>query len=279
MSRENTMQNRMKLHASRLIRDSYVYFKMPYALLMHFERLAAAYDQLDRKQKLAFSFPDQTDGFLPFGLEYSHTPDRPDLCDRFCYWVARRDAHHGFALAKSAFYREMAAYEACIHAIAQDLLDAVCENLGGTPQAPVRHSSYLQFCAYDPHHGSHDRAYLQDPHEDGHLLSFIRPTAPGLILLPDSSPISALPRPDEMIVLAGSLLEALTDGEVPAMQHAVERPRTRAPRKSLMYFVNPDLSAGHASSIVNQRPLDLRSLAERRHVAFGNSTLCRPCAA
>ncbi len=273
------MQNRMKLHASRLIRDSYVYFKMPYALLMHFDRLAAAYDQLDRKQKLAFSFPDQTDGFLPFGLEYSHTPERPDLCDRFCYWVARRDAHRGFPLVKSTFYRELAAYEACISAIAQDLLDAVCDNLGGTPQPPVRHSSYLQLCAYEQHHGSHDRAYLQDPHEDGHLLSFIRPTAPGLILLPDASPISALPRSDEMIVLAGSLLEALTDGEVPAMQHAVERPRTRTPRKSLMYFVNPDLSAGHASTIVNQRPLDLRSLAERRHVAFGNSMLCRPCAA
>lgn len=160
------MQNRMKLHASRLIRDSYVYFKMPYALLMHFDRLAAAYDALDRKQKHAFSFPEHTDGFLPFGLEYSHAPERPDLCDRFCYWVARRDAHHGFALARSAFYREMAAYEACIHAIAQDLLDAVCENLGGTPQPPVRHSSYLQFCAYEQHHGSHDRAYLQDPHED-----------------------------------------------------------------------------------------------------------------
>ncbi|RDS98068.1 hypothetical protein DWU95_44995, partial [Burkholderia contaminans] len=97
--------------------------------------------------------------------------------------------------------------------------------------------------------------------------------------LPDSSPISALPRSDEMIVLAGSLLEALTDGEVPAMQHAVERPRTRAPRKSLMYFVNPDLSAAHASTIVNQRPLDLRALAEGRHVAFGNRALCRPCAA
>lgn len=273
------MQNRMKLHASRLIRDSYVYFKMPYALLMHFDRLAAAYDALDRKQKHAFSFPEHTDGFLPFGLEYSHAPERPDLCDRFCYWVARRDAHHGFALARSAFYREMAAYEACIHAIAQDLLDAVCENLGGTPQPPVRHSSYLQFCAYEQHHGSHNRAYLQDPHKDGHLLSFIRPTAPGLVLLPDSSPISALPRSDEMIVLAGSLLEALTDGEVPAMQHAVERPRTRAPRKSLMYFVNPDLSAGHASTIVNQRPLDLRALAEGLHVAFGNSALCRPCAA
>ncbi|ALX16287.1 hypothetical protein P350_27080 [Burkholderia cepacia JBK9] len=246
---------------------------------LHSDRIAAAYDQLDRRQKHAFSFPEHTDGFLPFGLEYSRTPERPDLCDRFCYWVARRDAHHGYALTKSAFYRELAAYEACINAIAQDLLDAVCENLGGTAQPPVRHSSYLQFCAYEPHHCSQDRAYLQDPHEDGHLLSFIRPAAPGLVLLPDSSPVSALPRPDEMIVLAGSLLEALTDGEVPAMQHAVERPRARVRRTSLMYFVNPDLSAGYASTIVHRRPLDLRALAEQRHVAFGNSTLGRPCAA
>lgn len=273
------MQTTMKLHASRLIRDSYAYFKMPYALHLHFDRIAAAYDQLDRRQKHAFSFPDQTDGFLPFGLAYSNTPDRPDLCDRFCYRAARRDAHHGLALTKSAFYRELAAYEACIHAIAQDLLDAVCENLGGTAQPPVRHGSYLQFCAYEPHQCSQDRAYLQDPHEDGHLLSFIRPTAPGLVLLPDASPISARPRPDEMIVLAGSLLEALTDGEVPAMQYGVERPRTRVRRKSLMYCVNPDLSAGHANTIVHRRPLDLRALAERRHVAYGNSTLPRSCAA
>lgn len=273
------MQATMKLQASRLIRDSYVYFKMPYALLAHFDRIAAAYDQLDRRQKLAFSFPEQTDGFLPFGLEYSETPERPDLCERFCYWSARRDVHREFSLARTPFYREMAAYETCINAIAQDLLDAICENLGGTPQQPVKESSYLQFCAYERHHCRHDRAYLQDPHEDGHLLSFIRPTGPGLILLPDSAPVSALPRSDEMIVLAGSLLEALTDGEVPAMPHAVEHPRTHIRRQSLMYFVNPDLSAGHASTIVRRRPVDLRALAERRHVAFGNRALPGPCAA
>ncbi|WP_185732335.1 2OG-Fe(II) oxygenase family protein [Burkholderia sp. Bp8963] len=273
------MQTSMKLYASRLIRDSYVYFKMPYAMLMHFNRIVASYESLDRRQKRAFSFPEETDGFLPFGLEYSNTPERPDLCERFCYWAARRNAHQGFPLVKSEFYRTMAAYETCINVVAQNLLDAVCENLGGTPQLPVRNSSYLQFCEYNPDYCRYDREYLQDPHEDGHLLSFIKPTAPGLVLFPDSAPVSATPRPDEMIVLAGSLLEALTDGEIPAMQHAVERPRTPAQRKSLMYFVNPDLSAQHASSIVNRQPLDLQVLADRRHTAFGNNTLRNPRAA
>lgn len=191
------MHSDIRLSASRLIRDSFVYLKMPDALISMFDLITASFESVESSQKQEFSFESETDGFLPFGLEYVDSPARPDLCERFCYWQARHQVHQKFSVAGTEFYNAVSAYELAINTLAQDLLDAICQNLGGSAQAAVRNNSYLQFCVYKPDYRRTDREYLQDPHEDGHLLSFIKPTLPGLILLPpfrsDSSDAGARP--------------------------------------------------------------------------------------
>jgi len=264
------MHSDIRLSASRLIRDSFVYLKMPDALISMFDLITASFESVESSQKQEFSFESETDGFLPFGLEYVDSPARPDLCERFCYWQARHQVHQKFSVAGTEFYNAVSAYELAINTLAQDLLDAICQNLGGSAQAAVRNNSYLQFCVYKPDYRRTYREYLQDPHEDGHLLSFIKPTLPGLILLPPSGPIPAMPAPDQIVVLAGSLLEALTDGEVRAMHHAVRNPDAPVLRKSLLYFVNPNLAVP-SRSLIEHNLIDLVGLVESHHTSFGNS--------
>ncbi len=267
------MNSNIRLIASRLIRDGYVYLKMPETMNSAFNLIAKTYESVDNHQKHAFSFPEKTDGFLPLGSEYARSPERPDLCERFCYWSSRRALHRGFDIIDSDFYAGVSTYEAAVNPIAQSLLDVVCQNLGGHAQPQVKDSSYLQFCTYKPDFRRAEREYLQDPHEDGHLLTFIKPTSPGLMLFTREGPIPAAPAADEMVVLAGSLLEVLTDGEVKAMHHAVKKQDEPVHRKSLMYFVNPNLATASATSLVNHQQVDLARLADLHHMGFGNNRL------
>ncbi|CAI1722813.1 Uncharacterised protein [Serratia quinivorans] len=267
------MNSNIRLIASRLIRDGYAYIKMPETLNLAFNQITKTYESVDNNQKQAFSFPEKTDGFLPLGSEYASSPERPDLCERFCYWSGRRELHRGFDVTDSDFYKGVSAYETAVNPIAQDLLDAVCQNLGGPAQPRVKDSSYLQFCAYKPDLRRAEREYLQDPHEDGHLLTFIKPTSPGLMLFTREGLVPATPAADEMVVLAGSLLEVLTDGEVRAMHHAVKKPDAPVFRKSLMYFVNPNWAVKNATSLVNNQQVDLARLADLHHMGFGNNQL------
>lgn len=267
------MRINIRLIASRLIRDGYAYLKMPEALDSAFNLITETYEYVDNNQKHVFSFPEKTDGFLPLGSEYASSPERPDLCERFCYWSTRREMHCGFDLSHTDFYRGVSGYEAALNPIAQDLLDAICQNLGGSSQPPVRESSYLQLCVYKHGYRCADREFLQDPHEDGHLLTFIKPTSPGLMLFTPEGLIPAAPAAYEMVVLAGSLLEVLTDGEVKAMHHAVKQTFDPVVRKSLIYFVNPNFETNITTSLVRNQQVDLASLADSNHVGFGNNRL------
>lgn len=267
------MRINSRLIASRLIRDGYAYVKMQETLNSAFNLITETYEDVDITQKHAFSFPEQTDGFLPFGSEHASSPDRPDLCERFCYWSTRREKHYGFDISHTDFYRGVSTYETALNPIAQDLLDAICQNLGGPSQPPVRESSYLQLCVYKLGYRRAEREYLQDPHEDGHLLTFIKPTSPGLMLFTHEGLIPAAPARDEMVVLAGSLLEVLTDGEVKAMHHSVKQTFDQVIRKSLIYFVNPNFAAEKTTSLVHNQQVNLPSLADLHHVGFGNNRL------
>ncbi|WP_159880628.1 2OG-Fe(II) oxygenase family protein [Aquitalea denitrificans] len=145
--------------------------------------------------------------------------------------------------------------------------------MGGAYQPFVKDSSYLQFCVYHPDYQIDDREYLQDPHEDGHLLTFIKPTSSGLFLHTKTGIIPASPSTDQLVVLAGSLLEILTDGEVCAMHHSVKNPPTPTLRKSLMYFMNPNLSSPKTTSLIKNKTIDLVSQANHHHAKFGNNPL------
>lgn len=113
---------------------------------------------------------------------------------------------------------------------------------------------------------------LQEPHEDGHLLSFIKPTREGLVLVRgrDLEPVRLLS--SEIAVLSGSLLSELSDFAIPSAYHAVLAPSEPTKRVSLMYFVNPERGEP-ATSFMRRRNVDLDRLCNLNHVGFGNAQI------
>lgn len=246
--------------------------EMPPALLASFRRMVEEFPLIETANKADFSFASDTDGFLPFGSEYAKLEGHPDLCERFCYWSIHADRRQSHPFSKSRFVQAASAYEAEIHSLAQGVVDAICEEFGASPLESIRSSSYMQLCVYGRATPSSGRKFAQDPHEDGHLLSFIKPSRDGLVLVRGRAlePVRLLE--NEIAVLAGSLLTDLSDQAIPAAYHAVLTPSEAAERSSLIYFVNP-----HASQELfgfhRGMPLNLARTMNARHTAFGNQAL------
>ena len=128
--------------------------------------------------------------------------------------------------------RAAANYETEMSKLAQQLLDAICEEFGVAPLACVRSSSYLQLCVYGRGIARPERKFAQDPHEDGHVLSFIKPNRDGLVLVRGASLEPVRLPESELAVLSGSLLTELSDCSIPAAYHAVLTPAEAVERSS-----------------------------------------------
>lgn len=242
------------------------------AMLQDYKKIVDGYSAISPATKASFSFAKDTDGFFPFGAEYSSIEDQPDLCERFCYWPAHSSKRNAFEFTRSEFFAAVDAFERQISELAQELMDGVCAEFGATSLTSLRAASYLQLCVYGANYGSGKRQFAQDPHEDGHMLSFIKPTRDGLVLVRGSSlePVRLLE--SEIAILAGSLLTELSDYAIPAAYHAVLTPRTPMPRSSLIYFVNPDAEQ-ELTGFFRHQPIDLNAAVNARHTGFGNQPL------
>ncbi len=179
-------------------------------------------------------------GWRRIGVEYSQTPDRPDLNETFCY-------RHRDDAAPTVVEHPLRA--ACRDA--QRALDAAAAialgslaDAAGAPRgvAPIRtfEESWLQLNWSRPSTAS--REFIQDAHEDGHLLTLLVADAPGLeILDPKQGWIPVWPTIDNVLVFAGECSALLVDGHVVPMMHRVRARPEVTTRLSVAYFVNPDL--------------------------------------
>lgn len=258
--------------ASEIAKKGYSIIPIPADLALVINRLEGELAAIDRETIAKFSFPDVIDGFLPYGLEHAEgNPDHPDLCERFCYWRSRRDIHSGYEISKTRFYSDVSGFE---H-FCEEQGRAIYANLAkqaGADAAPLNPEySYVQLGIYAPKYAAkkENRRYLMDPHVDGQLLTFILNTAEGLLIEEDGVLVSPGLGPSRMLIMAGKLLELLSDGEIRGINHAVEE-NERSQRLSLIYFMNPDFSNRSQPSWKNGRNLDFFTIANRIHAAFGN---------
>ncbi len=258
-----------------IIKNSYSILPIPAELEDCFQRINDFYYEIGKDEKKIFSLPDHTDGFLPFGSEYSADENNPDLCERFCYWSRNKALHQEFKLSTSNFYQEISRYERLVYVLARRLLDNIHDQFQAPLQPSIQASSYLQYCAYLPQYRPFNREFLEDLHEDGHLLSFIKPNSSGLMIMQNNKLEPLDVGKGTIAILAGSLLTALSDGEIPAMQHAVLSPIRETSRHSLMYFVNPGMNHD-ALTFRTKSPIHLQTLANARHKSFGNADLFQP---
>lgn len=265
----------IKACCASIARSGFGTLEIPEAMLQDYKQIVDGYSAISQAIKTSFSFSQDTDGFFPFGAEYSSIEDHPDLCERFCYWSAHASKRVGFDFTRSNFFTAVDIFERQISELAQELMDEICSEFGVPPLAPFRSASYVQLCVYGAQTPSIERRFAQDPHEDGHMLSFIKPSREGLVLLKGRSlePVRLLE--SEIAVLAGSLLTELSDHAIPAAYHAVLAPQRPLARSSLIYFANPNPEQV-LTSFFRRQSIDLNSAVNARHTGFGNQPIQLP---
>ncbi len=224
-------------------------------------------------EKRSFALPAYVEGYRDIGLEYSMRPDRPDLTESFSLWNRNR-GHTESWIAECALHAEMRrtidALTPPIDALFQSMADRW---LPGADGPRVKKASYLQINYYEP--AEHNRDMLQDGHEDGHFITLVTATQPGLEIDTGNGYVPAEVAPDEMLIMPGSLLTLMTGGKIPPLFHRVKNSFRKEPRYSMMYFVNPQSDQALEPWIRNEtnKGIDIIEEANKLPQKFGLPTL------
>ena len=225
----------------------------------------AFFDQPADSKKLHAS-ADGNHGYRSMGQEYSLVPERPDMIESFVLWFDRTEFVPGRELVADLLSATLAWREVAAD-LTRNILSDLARMLGASP-VPFERASQVQVNNCLSH--SSRRELLHDRHEDGHIITLLHCTGPGLDLFAGGSLVEATFGPDEVLVLPGSTLTALTGGLIEPLEHRVRNLRL-ASRQAVMYFVNPELSdpvfpwAGSDEA----RSVDLREAIRSRPAAFG----------
>ena len=203
-------------------------------------------------------------GFRSVGVEYSITPDRPDVNESLSLWSDRLDlipAADELGPVGPALLR----WQVIAAGLTGDVLRGIAACFGEVPTPAFAAASSVQVNHYLS--ADSERAFLQDRHEDGHLLTLVHGTHPGLELYLGGVPRPITTGPDELVVMPGSAITELTAGGVQPLYHQVRNLRLPE-RQSVMYFVNPQLHLP-LRRWVDDDGTDLRECVRQRPAAFG----------
>ncbi|MFT3680865.1 MAG: 2OG-Fe(II) oxygenase family protein [Ferruginibacter sp.] len=212
-----------------------------------FETAAVFYNS-DKSAKNICSVPALHEGWVDVGGEFSITPDRPDLHEAF--WVRQSSKETVTAVYTELgleFYNKMYHCISIYNDIERSLTKMLMEYFGICKTVPpafeCHNNSDMQVLYYQPH--LYDRDLLQDPHDDGLYMTFAKGTHPGLeILLPDNEYHKPSLKPNELIVMPGSILSLMSGYRIPPLIHRIMRYADQKERYSLVYFTLPNMKEG-----------------------------------
>ena len=217
-------------------------------------------------------------GWRRIGIEYSVSASRPDLNETFCYRF--RDDAEGVLPESTRSHPLVVAARAAqaeLDVLASTAMDGIGDYVGRAADAQkVRHrnESWLQMNWSRPAVAQRD--FIQDAHEDGHLVTLLMADAEGLeVLHKVDGWISVLPDPSKLVCFAGECGSFLSGDAVFPMMHRVRARRDVASRLSVAYFVNPDLDQTLDPWVPNERNrgVDLLLWGQQNPARFGLPTL------
>ncbi|WP_232289980.1 hypothetical protein, partial [Burkholderia humptydooensis] len=234
----------------------------------HFLALQQLAGGVGFRDKQEFCFVDRTDGYFPVG--YSHLgKENRDRCEIFNYWHRFKTSHQQYLFSRSEFYSRIASYETQVSVYGQKLVDEIRKHYSYPNEIPTRDDSYLQFNHYREDLRLGNSRYLQGKHEDGHLITVIKPNAPGLVLFQGDKECLVDIAKDQAIVISGSLLTELSDGEIQPTYHAVLNLTLPTARSSIVYNVN--VLSDVIPSFKRRRDIRMYEFANERHLEFGHA--------
>ena len=228
---------------------------------------AVAFFQRPEADKRKHGSDDHNYGYRPFGVEYSISPERPDMNECFTVWSSRLDLIPNageIGPLTDAFLDWRDSLAPLVAAILAD----VATQCGGQSAPDFEKASYLQinYCLPTPP----ERDLLQDKHEDGHMVTVLHATAPGLEIYAGDVVKPMLPDSDEIVIMPGSVLTALSGGRIQPLYHQV-RNHGLDDRQSLMYFVNPEIDEPLYAwgAETDAEPVDIRDHVRNAPSMFG----------
>ena len=221
------------------------------------------------EDKAAHGSTDHNYGYRPFGVEYSISPDRPDMNECFTVWASRLDLIPN-AGDIDDLTGAFLSWRDSLAPMVKAILDEVAQSFGAEGAPAFEKASYLQinYCLPTPA----ERDLLQDKHEDGHMVTvFFNDTATTEIYTNDEiKPM--LPAKDEIVIMPGSVLTALSGGKIEPLYHQVRNHCLgEGERQSIMYFVNPEIDEplyGWLDSSDGER-VDIRQHVQNAPSMFG----------
>lgn len=213
-------------------------------------------------------------GWRRVGVEYSQSPDRPDLNETFCY--RHRDDAIG-EVPEHPLRAACRAAQGALDSVAATVLHSLAVAVGvGNRVAAVRtlDESWLQLNWSRP--AAAGREFIQDAHEDGHLITLLFADAPSLeILDPSAGWVPVWPTSSCVLAFAGECSALLVNGAVTPMMHRVRARADVVTRLSVAYFVNPDLDQTLSPWVPGRRNegVDLLRWGQQNPARFGLPTL------
>ena len=229
---------------------------------------AVQFFQRPLEDKMDHGSQDHNYGYRPFGIEYSITPDRPDMNECFTLWASRLDLIPN-AADIADLNNSFLSWRDSLAPLVGAIVDEIARTFDGATAPDFEKASYLQinYCLPTPP----ERDLLQDKHEDGHMLTVLHANGPGLeiFLGDDETATPMLPAKDEVVIMPGSVLTALSGGAIPPLYHQV-RNHGLDDRQSIMYFVNPEVDKPLFSWVESEGGReDIRAHVQNAPTMFG----------
>ncbi|MFD1560078.1 hypothetical protein ACFSHT_31285 [Paraburkholderia silviterrae] len=254
--------------ANEIVTRGYAIVSISPGMQEDFQSLQQLAGSIGFRDKEEFSFIERTDGYFPIG--YSHIgKENQDRCEIFNYWHRFRAEHERYPFSRSEFYSRIESYEAQVATYGQKIIDEICRRYGYAREIRTRDDSYLQFNHYREDLRLGNYRYLQNKHEDGHLITIIKPNAPGLVLFRGDKECLVDVAKDQAFVIAGSLLTQLSEGEIQPVYHAVLNLTLPTARASIVYNVN--ILSEAIPSFKQGREIKMYDFANEKHLEFGHA--------
>jgi len=214
--------------------------------------------------KARFQVPKLNNGYRPLGAIHAGDPDQADVNDSFLFWSWAQSAPFMYQGAMMLLDC-LATYQ---RLVCVPLMQRLVSELQGRYRyehdLPFEAASVLQCNSF---HVPTDRELLQTRHEDGVVATILAVNAPGLELDSGEQLTPVTPGPDEVIIMPGGILEAMTGGEFPAMYHQA-RNHGYLGRTSILYFSNFNFDR-HITPFVDGVDQDIAALIQASPDMFG----------
>lgn len=208
-------------------------------------------------KKMTNSLP-QDMGYRPIGVEYSQSPERPDLAESFAASMRAADAtkalpsHSGRVL-----YERMLSTISVLEKIAETIIIEIANTLCDRPvgdklRGGFRRWSRLQLNYSQP--AATTSLLINDSHEDGDLLTIACADGPGLELqIPTGEFISVTTAPNEVLIIPGEIAWLLSGGRIRPLWHRVQRVPHCRERMALLFFgdIDPSLCVPWVNNSIN----------------------------